>query len=171
MKRHAIALAIGAALAGHIAVAAETEQQTIKYPPTDQPLLLKCWLHGYDDKIPFKEWPSLAIYFANGIGSEPLNPKIVDPHSILENNIFGFNIRTPDHWSIFSSQTPPTVEQTTMMPQIMFLPPTGPANMDIAYIKYGEPVKTGPCVGMIGQNSQSAFEKIVSDPSTLDSAK
>jgi hypothetical protein len=125
-------------------------------------------MHGAGETTPVADWPGLALYFPGGIGGASPEMRIIDQHNQLEGGKFGFHIKAEGHWSLIDSVSVPNSDAVGTLPQIMFLPPSGPENLRIFFVKNAEPVRSGICLGMIGPNTTAAFEKSLADPSGLD---
>lgn len=148
---------------------AAQESAALNYPPADQPLYLECRMHDAGEPPPrYEELLPVVMYFPDGIKGGFLQIEFVDPHNQLEGGKFGFSIQATEHWSLIDSEGVPTPEESSLLPQIMFLAPEGPANFRILYAKEAEMIRTGICLGMIGPNTTSAFAKAKADPSSLD---
>ena len=153
---------------GAVAAATSAQERALNYPPTDQPFYLKCYMQAAGEKLPFSEWPSLAFYFPEGIETSQKEMHIVDHHQQLEGRSFSFHIKATSHWSLIDYDGVPSTDMVGTLPQIMFLPPRGPANLDIFYLKNGELARSGMCLGMVGPNTASAYADAVANPSSMD---
>lgn len=164
----ALKLLIGLAAASLIPAAASAEGKPLPYPPADQPLYLECAMKGVQENTPPQVWPKLVLYFPEGSDGGFPELKIVDAHNQLEGGAYGFSIKAEGHWSLIDSAGVPNGEAVSELPQIMFLPPEGPANLTILFMKDEDVVRSGVCFGMIGPNTADAYARAAAEPSSLD---